>query len=262
MTTGDSSYKIEVCLSPLLYPVYEYEDNVVVIIDILRATSAICTALEYGAEKIIPVPTIEEAQKYKEQGYLVGAERDGSPVPGFDFGNSPFHYMTDKIKGKAVILTTTNGTLAIEAAKKAYKVVIGSFLNYSSLCRYLAEQKKNVLLLCAGWKNKYNLEDSLFAGAVTHELSKNSFFSHISDAALSVKYLYQAARKDPYKFLRNASHRKRFARLNLKDDIKYCLQIDKTGTIPVFENQAIIRMNFPAGVIPVNTIVNIPKSEN
>src|SRR6267143_932057 len=115
--------RIDACFSPFLYPVYEDNSSVVVIIDILRATSAICTAFEHGAEKVIPVATIEEARKYKELGYMVGAERNASPVEGFDFGNSPFSYMGDAVKGKTIVITTTNGTQAIHAAHDAHKVV-------------------------------------------------------------------------------------------------------------------------------------------
>src|ERR1044071_9238338 len=89
---------IDACFSPVLYPVYRDDNSIVVIIDILRATSAICTAFQYGAEKIIPVSTLEEARTYREKGYLTGAERDAIIVEGFDFGNSPFSYMGDHVK--------------------------------------------------------------------------------------------------------------------------------------------------------------------
>lgn len=232
--------KIEVCFSPHSYPIYKSDDSIVVIIDILRATSAICTAFEFGAEKIIPVATIEEAREYKTKGFLVGAERDGLPLDGFDFGNSPFSYMSEQIKGKSIVLTTTNGTQAIEAAKKAYKVVVGSFLNISALCKWLIIQNKNVLLLCSGWKNRFNLEDVLFAGAVADELSNHPEFKSLGDSAMACKYLYQSAKDDPYKFLRNSSHKERLAQLNLKEDIKYCLTLNKTSVIPVLEGNALV----------------------
>ncbi|HVA98380.1 MAG TPA: 2-phosphosulfolactate phosphatase [Bacteroidia bacterium] len=232
--------KVEVCFSPNLYPVYKRTDNIVVIIDVLRATSAICTAFYYGAEKIIPVATVEEALKYKQQGFLVGAERDAIKVDGFDFGNSPFDYMTDKIKGKSIVLTTTNGTQAIEAAKNAHKVVIGAFLNFTVLCDWLKKENKSVLLLCSGWKNRFNLEDTLFAGAVAEELSKHVNFPFLDDAALAAKFMYQTAKTNPHKYLRNSSHRKRLAALNLKKDIKYCLAFDKTNLLPILEKDCLV----------------------
>src|ERR1051326_257733 len=125
--------KVEVCFTPGSYPIYENPGAIVVIIDILRATSAICAAFEYGAEKMIPVATVEEAKEYKKKGFLVGAERNGVHLDGFDFGNSPLSYMNEKIKGQTIVLHPTNGTQAIEVSKKAHKVVIGSFLNMSAL---------------------------------------------------------------------------------------------------------------------------------
>ncbi len=235
---------IEACFSPYLYPVYRDEESIVVVIDILRATSAMCTAFMYGVEKIIPVATVEEAWDYKQRGFIAGAERDAVPVEGFDFGNSPFSYMNEHIKGQTIVITTTNGTQAIEAARDAYKVVIGSFLNLSALCDFLLSEKRNVLLLCSGWKNKFNLEDALFAGAVTEALSVQHEVFQPGDGALALKYLYQRARQDPYKFLHNASHKERLAKLGLKDDIKYCLQPDTTRIIPILKGHSLEKMSW------------------
>ena len=231
--------QIDVCFSPFLYPVYEKEGQIVVVIDVLRATSAICTAFQYGVDKMIPVATVEEAMAYKQQGYLVGAERNAIAIEGFDFGNSPYSYMTEKIKGQTVVITTTNGTQAIEAAKNAYAVVIGSFLNISALCNWLIAENKPILLLCSGWKNKFNLEDTLFAGAVTEILSKHDNFK-LLDGALATKYLYQQAHQNPYKFLNYSSHKERLSAMGLKDDIKYCLTLDQTQVIPILKDKYLV----------------------
>ncbi len=234
--------KLDACFSPFLYPVYRDDDSIVIIIDILRATSAICTAFEHGAEKIIPVASVEEAREWKAKGYLVGAERDAIAVEGFDFGNSPFSYMGENVKGKTIVLTTTNGTQAIEAARGAYKVAIGSFLNITALSEWLYQEKRNVLLLCSGWKNKFNLEDALFAGAMTESLTALGDEFILGDACLALKYLYLQARTEPYKFLSGSSHKERLSRLNLKKDIKYCLTPDQTKVIPILENGALIKL--------------------
>ncbi|MBI4932055.1 MAG: 2-phosphosulfolactate phosphatase [Bacteroidetes bacterium] len=236
----EKKLKIDACFSPYLYPVYKDEENIVVIIDVLRATSAICTAFENGAEKIIPVARLEEAKAYKQKGFLVGAERNGLPVDGFDFGNSPFHYMGEHIKGKTIVLTTTNGTQAIEAAKDAYKIVIGSFLNIDALCNFLISEDRNILLLCSGWKNKFNLEDAVFAGAVTDEISKRSEKYDFGDACLALKYLSQMAKKNPNKFLTESSHKERLAKLNLKEDVRYCLTPNQTRVIPIYKEGALV----------------------
>jgi 2-phosphosulfolactate phosphatase len=240
--TEANSVRIEACFSPFLYPVYKDEESIVVIIDVLRATSAICTAFHYGADKIIPVATIEEAQALKDQGFLAGAERNAIKVDGFDFGNSPFDYMGDHIKGKTIALTTTNGTQAIEAARQAYKVVVGAFTNISALCDWLVSQNRSVLLLCSGWKNRFNLEDSLFAGAMTEELIKRNPHFKLGDACLALQYLFRMAEKKPGYFMARASHKQRLAKLNLKEDIRYCLQTDLTTIIPVLEGEALVRM--------------------
>lgn len=234
--------KIEVSFTPQLYPVYKNPDSIVVVIDVFRATSAMCTAFEHGVEKIIPVETIEEARDYQEKGYLVGAERLGQPVKGFDFGNSPYSYMGENIVGKTIVLSTTNGTRAIQIAKDAHQVVIGSFVNLTALCEYLIKQERDVLLQCAGWQNRYNLEDALLAGAVAEVLSEDPAFTGLGDSALASKYLYQVARDNPYTFLSNSSHRRRLANLNLKKDIKYCLTPDQTSIVPVLKGDALVRL--------------------
>ena len=239
----EKKLRIDACFSPYLYPVYKDNESIVVIIDVLRATSAICTAFENGAEKIIPVATLEEAKAYKQKGFLVGAERNGLPVAGFDFGNSPFHYMGENIKGKTIVLTTTNGTQAIEAAKDAYKIVIGSFLNIDSLCDFLIKENRNILLLCSGWKNKFNLEDAVFAGAVTDAISNHSEDRYdFGDACLALKYLSQMAKKNPNKFLSHSSHKERLAKLNLKEDVRYCFTPNQTKVIPIYMGGALVRM--------------------
>lgn len=249
---SEDKLKIDACFSPFLYPVYEDKESIVVIIDILRATSAICTAFENGAEKIIPVATIEEAREYKKQGYITGAERDAIPVEGFDFGNSPYSYMGSHLKGKTIVISTTNGTQAIKAAKGAYKIVIGSFLNISALTQWLIRENRSILLLCSGWKSKFNLEDALFAGAVTEEILKQSEVYALGDACLALKYLYQLAKDNPYKFLHHSYHKERLARLNLKKDIRYCLQPNQTNAIPVLLKGALYNVAAVPALKPGN----------
>src|SRR6201991_5160041 len=166
-----------VCLTPALIPLYNVEEYIVVIIDIFRATSSICYGIDNGAEAIIPVSEVEECAAYREKGlnYLLAAERNGEVVTGFDFGNSPFSYTKEKVEGKTVVLTTTNGTHALHLSRKAKKVVIGSFLNLTALCDWLKTQNENILLVCAGWKNNFNLEDTLFSGAVVEQLKHLNF---------------------------------------------------------------------------------------
>jgi 2-phosphosulfolactate phosphatase len=210
---------------------------------VLRATSAICTAFEHGVEKIIPVSTLEKALEYKYQGFLVAAERDGCIVDGFDLGNSPFSYMAPELKGKTIVLTTTNGTQAINVAKNAYQIAIGSFLNLNALSNWLIESNRKVILLCAGWKDKFNLEDTLLAGAIARKLLDSKKFESNCDSTRAAMHLMNIAGDDLYGFLKNSSHRNRLDKLNLDDDIRFCLSPNQSTCIPLMKEGALIKLD-------------------
>lgn len=233
---------IEVCYTPQAYNLFHKENAIVVVIDVFRATSAIVTAFYNGVSKMIPVATVEEAMEYQRNGYLAAAERNGEMMEGFELGNSPFGYMSNKVKGKTIAISTTNGTQAIEASRHASKILIGSFLNLDVLCEYLASQKKEVILVCAGWKNKFNLEDTVFAGAVVHKLITESDYSITCDSAIASNHLYNLAKNDLYEFLSNSSHRNRLAKLDLERDIKYCLTPNQCPVIPIMEGKYLVKL--------------------
>ncbi len=226
----DHALSLEACLSPKMLDLYDLTDKAVVVIDIFRATTTICAALEKGAEAIIPVASIEETFQYKEKGYLVGGERDGQKVDGFDFGNSPREFWDNPIRSETLVLTTTNGTRALNAAQSAKRVFIGSFLNLEILCQKLMQLKEPVLLLCAGWRNHVNLEDTLFAGAVASRLSFETDF--IYDAALTAKLLYERKEKDLMSTIKAGSHYQRLLRRGAKKDIPFCLSKNKVNIVP------------------------------
>lgn len=210
-------------------------------VDIFRATSAMVTAFHHGARSFIPVSTIKEARDYMVQGYLAGGERNGEVVKGFEFGNSPFSYMNDRIKDKDIVLTTTNGTRAINIAKKsADTVLIGSFLNLQALADHIQTQSKDVVIFCAGWKDRFNMEDSLFAGALTNLLLNSGKFFSDCDSANASSLVYRSGRKNLMTFLKSCSHRKRLAHLNLEKDVEYCLQRDVTSVIPVLKDNRLV----------------------
>lgn len=231
---------IEVCFSPFLFELHKDEYDIIVVIDVLRATSAICIAFDYGVKSIIPVDSIEAALEYQKQGYLVGAERQGKIVEGFDFGNSPFSYMKDEIKGKDVVLTTTNGTKAIHIAKHANQVVIGSLLNLDALCQWLEKQNKNTLCLCSGWQNKFNLEDTICAGAISEYLINTGKFTSDEDSSIAAKYLYLSAKDNYFGYLKSSSHRRRLRNLNLNEDIKFCLTPNSSKAIPILHEGKLV----------------------
>jgi 2-phosphosulfolactate phosphatase len=232
--------RVEVCFTPNLYPLHIEDFQIVVAIDVLRATSAICTAFHYGINKIIPVSSLDEAIEYRENGFLVAAERKGKVVPGFDYGNSPFTYMNNDLVGQTLVLTTTNGTKAINMAKDVQHLLIGSFINIDALCNHLLELNKNVLLLGSGWQNKFCLEDTICAGAIADQLLKSSAFISENDSSVAAKYLYLSAKDNYFGYLKASSHRKRLKELNLNQDIKYCLTPNQTDVVPKRENNYLI----------------------
>lgn len=225
---------IDVCLSPDLMHLYKVHDKTVVVVDILRATSCMTTAFAHGIESITPFAKLEDCLAMKSKGFYTTGERDGKKVDGFDLGNSPFEYMDPSLKGKKIAFTTTNGTQAIEKSRAAKEVIIGSFLNLSSVVRHLLFGKNNILIVCAGWKGKVNLEDTLFAGAVVDKLK--DFIEPDCDAPLAAQHLYNCAKEDMAKFLSGSSHVKRLAKLNIHKDIDYCLTPDQYQVVPVLKD--------------------------
>lgn len=225
---------IDVCLSPELMHLYHVRDRTVVVVDILRATSCMVTAFAHGVESITPVVDATACRTMKRKGYIISGERDGRKMEGFDKGNSPFEYMSGDIRSKRIAFTTTNGTQAIEKAKGANKIIIGSFLNLSAVVKYLLFGENNVLVVCAGWKGKVNLEDTLFAGAIIEKMR-----NHIEpdcDAPLVAHHLYKLACQDMAGFLNNSSHVKRLNRLDIHKDIAFCLTPDRYDVLPKLKN--------------------------
>ncbi len=217
---------------------YDVRDKTVVVIDILRATSCMTTAFAHGINSITPFAKLEDCMAMKAKGYFTAGERDGKKVEGCDLGNSPFEYMDEKLRGQKIAFTTTNGTQAIAKAIEAREIVIGSFLNLSAITKYLLEGDNNVLLVCAGWKGKVNLEDTLFAGAVVDALQ-----DHVEpdcDAPLAAQHLYSIAKNDMVGFLANASHVKRLAKLNIHKDIQFCMTPDQYAVVPRLRERVLV----------------------
>ena len=235
--------RIEVCFSPGEYHLYQEEFDLVVVLDVLRATSAICTAIEHGVKEIIPVATLDEARAYQAEGYLVAAERGGQIVEGFDLGNSPFSYMDPALKGQTVVLTTTNGTKAINMARNKKTVVIGSLNNLDALCEWLIRQQRDVLVLGSGWKDKFNLEDTICAGAIADQCLKSGRFFADEDSTVAAKFVFRSSRDNMFAFLKASSHRRRLRKLNLNEDVKHCLTPNNCTAIPVLEGRSLVRLN-------------------
>lgn len=235
---------LETCFSPALYEPERHVGAIVVVIDILRATSAICTAFEHGAETIVPVATVAEARDYKEKGYLVAAERDGYVLDFADFGNSPFNFTPDKVAGKTIVYSTTNGTGIIKIASSAGFIIIGSFLNISAVTGWISEQERPVVLFCAGWKNRFNLEDTICAGAIAERLMSTSLYSTMCDSTHAAIDLWLLAKNDLSGYIDKVAQRSRLRDKKLDDCIPFCLTMDYTSKIPVIRDGILVSMNF------------------
>lgn len=231
------------CLSPALLDLYEVDKSIVVIIDVLRATSTIATALYNGAKSIIPVDSIAECIRIGKQiDSITAGERDGRIAEGLENGNSPFEYAKEFISGKTLVLTTTNGTKLLHMAldKNAKAIITGSFPNLTAVCNFLVAQKQNVILGCAAWKNRVNIEDTLFAGAVINKIGHH--FSINCDSSQIATTMYNEAKADLFEFMKakNASHYQRLSGYGLEKDIRYCLTEDIADISVVYEEGKLV----------------------
>jgi len=239
---SDSIKSVTVCLSPELIHLYNLPGSVVVVVDILRATSCIVTAIAHGIASIKPVASLTECNYWRSRGYIGAAERGGQTVEGFELGNSPFTYMDPTLEKRNIALTTTNGTEAIMRSKAANQIVIGAFLNFNALANYLKKLPYDVIIHCAGWNGKVNMEDTIFAGALVNELKAE--FNTENDAALAALSLFNLSKSNLKEYLSEASHYKRLQHLGLQKDIDFCLEYNRYTAIPVLQNDHLVKMGF------------------
>ena len=231
---------VEICFSPAIYPEFRNDEAIVVIVDILRATSAIVTAFMNGVKSIIPVATLEEARAYKEKGYLVAAERDGIVRDFADFGNSPYNFKREIIQGREIVYSTTNGTNCITMASHSYRVLIGAYLNLDALANYVIGENRDLVILCAGWKNKFNIEDSLFAGALAEAVLRNNNYSTMCDSVHASIDLWNLGRNNMMNYIEKAAQRHRLKKNKLDDVIEYCHTPNLTTLVPMLKDNYLV----------------------
>lgn len=237
----DNKPSLTTVLSPKLLDIYDVSNSIVVIIDVFRATSTIAAAMYNGAAKIVPVDSVEKciAIGNATPNSITAGERDGKIIEGLQYGNSPAEYTRSFIEGKTLVLTTTNGTKLLHMAlnKNVSDVVTGSFPNLSAVCNYIKTQNKNVFLGCSAWKDRFNLEDTLFAGAVISQVK--DFFSIHCDSSLMAEQMYQLHKNDMFSFIRNTTHWHRLAKYGLEKDMEFCVTIDAANVLPIYKNGAL-----------------------
>jgi 2-phosphosulfolactate phosphatase len=228
---------LDICFSPELLPLYDLRGRVAVVVDILRATSSIVTALAEGVTHLVPVSEVADCQVLAADGYLTAAERDGRQAAGVDLGNSPFGYLDGVVatQGRAVAITTTNGTRALHLSQAADTVAVGAFLNLGAVADFLRQEQKDVVVVCAGWKGNFCLEDTLYGGALAHRLAAD-FTTTDSDATLAALDLWQAAQADVAGYLLKSSHVRRLNSLELHKDMEFCVRQDVYNVVPLYQN--------------------------
>ncbi len=231
---------IDVFFSAQSFQENELRDKSVVVIDVLRATSTIVTAMMNGAKGVIPVEDMGEAsriaQSVDSDNYLLCGEKDGAKIEGYDLGNSPLEYSRDEIEGKTLIFNTTNGTKAIKKSLGSATIYIASFLNLSTIVKALGVEKNEIVLLCAGWKGRLALEDMLLAGNIIYNLSGGKISDDANDGAKVAFGLYEKYSDDIKSVVFQSNHAQRLKDVVGSDDIDYCCQTDITDQLPILHD--------------------------
>lgn len=231
---------LEVCLSPALLHLYQTEGTITVIIDVFRATSTIVAALDNGASKVIPVASVQECIDLGQQipDSITAGERDGKVAEGLQYGNSPSEYPKSFVDGKTLVLTTTNGTRLLHMVNNAAEIITGSFPNLDAVCNFISKQNKNVLLACASWKDRFNLEDALFAGAVAERVS--DCFTINCDSAVACISMANNSDGAYFEYLKRGAHYKRLSGYGLESDMVYCTTPNIHPVVPILKGTELV----------------------
>ena len=227
---------VDVCLTHQDFDNYDHKGKIVVVIDVLRATSTINTLLFLGANHVKPVGSLEECKVLKEDDYIIMAERMGKKVEGFDYGNSPTKLKEENIKGKKIAIATSNGSKAIIKSEGSKRTILCSFLNIESVVNLIKKSESDVILLCSGWLGKTNLEDTLCAGGIVSGLDN---FEIESDTALMAKVLHNNT-DDILETMKLSSHAKRLSGYDNKVDIEFCSRVNTQPIVPILNGNQIV----------------------
>lgn len=225
--------KVDVAFLPRDIEGRDLDEVNVVVIDVLRASTTIVTALFNGCDDIIPTSTVEEAvaiaRSYEKGDFLLCGERKGKMIEGFDLGNSPSEYTSERVRGKKLILTTTNGTAAIRAVRGANAVFIGSFTNLTATLERLLGSDRDIVVVCAGENRRFALEDAVCAGMMLEAIAGRSKVAE-SDASVAVRSIYNAFKGRIIDAFYAAEHGKYLIEIGFEEDLLACARVD---TVPV-----------------------------
>lgn len=225
----------------------DVRDKTVVMVDVLRASSTMVTALGNGAKGVIAVEDMDDASKISHnldsKSFLLSGEKDGITIQGYDLGNSPLEHTEEAVKGKTIILNTTNGTKAIRRCHLAGKIVIGSFLNLDTTVDYLKQLDEEIVLVCAGWRGRLSLEDLLCAGNIIYELCSGQLPADARDGAKVALGLYEKFGDDIENNIKASNYAVRLKDIVGEDDLTYCCQRSITQVLPALNEGIITDLN-------------------
>ncbi len=247
--------KVNVFFTPLSVDELFFTGKTTVVIDVLRASSTIVSALQNGAREVIPVSSVEFAVKVSGGMFggqtLMGGERNTKKIEGFALGNSPLEYNKEAIEGKTIVLYTTNGTRAVVKAKFSENLFVCSFLNLSAIASHLITLNKNVEILCSGKANNFSMEDTVCAGKLVSELLKLKEDIEITDSAKASLALNKSFGKSIVKMLKETEHGKVLIENNFEEDVKFCSKLNISDIIPYYTSNVI-------KVMPISNLINNP----
>ncbi len=231
--------KAHVLLSPLNADELFFAEKTTVVIDVLRATSTVVTALQNGAREVIPVETMEFAMKISGGQNILAGERNSNKIEGFDFGNSPLEFTEEVTAGKSVILYTTNGSKALVRAKFSKNLFVASYLNLSAVANQLVELNEDFLILCAGDNGMFSLDDTLCAGKLIEIIASETENLGLSDAALAALKLNSVFGDDILEALKATEHGKELMASGFESDIDFIAKIDSMNIVPYLDSGTI-----------------------
>lgn len=233
--------KIDVAFLPKDTLAMNLADTTCIVLDIFRATTCIVTAFANGCKTITPVLSIDEARVLAGQikPALLAGERQSIKIEGCDLGNSPFEFCQSRVQEQSIIMTTTNGTVAIRSTDGAFRTLIGSFINAGAVCRQARQYGKDVLIICAGTDGLFSLEDTLCAGLLVRLLTAEGEAA-VSDSARGALLMYDHYKDVLVETAAQSRNGKRLYDIGRTEDIKYCLRTDVFNTVPQYKEGKIL----------------------
>jgi 2-phosphosulfolactate phosphatase len=233
--------KIDVTFSATNLDELQLRDKNVVVIDVLRSSTTVVTALANGAREIIPVSNIESAVKISASllGDVTvrGGERNGKMIQGFNLGNSPLEYTEAAVKGKSIIYCTTNGSVAMNKCRHARNMVVAAFINISKVAEFITQVNDEFLIICAGnatVSHGFSMEDAVCAGMIIHKVQdERQQQLELTDTSIAALSLYRTHGRSILKMLRNTDHGKYLASIGFDEDLKACAKVDSVPALPM-----------------------------